>query len=101
MTRRGCGTCPSSGWQGDPLVATGERCRDLAVRLRHAGVAHVTVPDDLEALAAAGASRVEYVGNYTAFQALRRHLARTGRPPPSPVASLAGASPAPGMPVAV
>jgi CobQ-like glutamine amidotransferase family enzyme/UDP-N-acetylmuramyl tripeptide synthase len=86
---------------GRPVVATGERCRDLAVRLRHAGVAHVTVPDELEALAAAGASRVEYVGNYTAFQALRRHLARAGRPPPPPAASLAGASPAPGMPVAV
>jgi CobQ-like glutamine amidotransferase family enzyme/UDP-N-acetylmuramyl tripeptide synthase len=85
---------------GRPVVATGERCRDLAVRLRHAGVAHVTVPDDLEALDAAGASRVEYVGNYTAFQGLRRRLARAG-----PRAARSGSSPAavsaPGMPVAV
>ena len=63
---------------GRLVVATGERCRDLAVRLRYAGVAHVTVRDDLEALGAAGAARVEYVGNYTAFQDLRRHLARPG-----------------------
>ena len=53
-------------------VATGERCRDLGVRLRYAGVEHVTVPDELDALAAPGMKRVEFVGNYTAFQ---------GRPP--------------------
>src|SRR6202035_5711614 len=58
------------------VVVTGERCRDLAVRLRHAGVAHATVPDQLEALAVAGTARIEYVGNYTAFQGLRRALAR-------------------------
>jgi len=60
------------------VVATGERCRDLAVRLRHAGVAHVTVPNQIEALGAPRATRVEYVGNYTAFQGLRRALARRG-----------------------
>jgi hypothetical protein len=86
---------------GRPVVATGERCRDLAVRLRHAGVAHVTVRDDLEALAAAGTSQVEYVGNYTAFQALRRHLAHAGPPRQRPAVTVAGAAPAPGMPVAV
>jgi len=96
---------------GRLVVATGERCRDLAVRLRHAGVAHVTVPDGLEALAAAGSAHVEYVGNYTAFQALRRRLASAAprarvpeSPGPSTSTSLAGpetASPAPGMPVAV
>ncbi len=69
---------------GRMVVATGERCRDLAVRLRHAGVAHVTVPDDLEALGAAGSSQVEYVGNYTAFQSLRRRLAGSGTPPGRP-----------------
>jgi hypothetical protein len=84
---------------GRPVVATGERCLDLAVRLRHAGVAHVTVGDDLEALAAAGTTRVEYVGNYTAFQALRRHLAHAGPPRHRPV--VAGAALTPGMPVAV
>ncbi|HEY5245936.1 MAG TPA: MurT ligase domain-containing protein, partial [Acidimicrobiales bacterium] len=50
---------------GRLVVATGERCRDLAVRLRHAGVAHITVPDDLGALRAAASATVQYVGNYT------------------------------------
>jgi lipid II isoglutaminyl synthase (glutamine-hydrolysing) len=89
---------------GRLVVATGERCRDLAVRLRHGGVAHRTVPDELEALDAARAPRVEYVGNYTAFQALRRRLARTapGRPHPSgPAASGGVVAPVLGMPVPV
>jgi CobQ-like glutamine amidotransferase family enzyme/UDP-N-acetylmuramyl tripeptide synthase len=86
---------------GRLVVATGERCRDLAVRLRHGGVAHVTVPDDLEALRAASASQVEYVGNYTAFQALRRHLAHASRTPGPLLAPRGGPAPvaAPGMPV--
>ncbi len=58
------------------VVATGERCRDLAVRLRHAGVPHTTVEDQLDALREAGSARVDYVGNYTAFQDLRGRLAR-------------------------
>ncbi len=90
---------------GRQVVATGERCRDLAVRLRHAGVAHVTVPDDLDALHAPGSSRVEYVGNYTAFQALRRHLAPATPGELALARAAAPASvlalPAPGMPVAV
>jgi lipid II isoglutaminyl synthase (glutamine-hydrolysing) len=57
------------------VVATGDRSADLAVRLRYAGVAHLTVTDQLEALAASGAPAVDYVGNYTAFQDLRRRLA--------------------------
>ena len=61
---------------GRTVVATGERCRDLAVRLHYAGVAHITVEDQMDALAAAAAARLEYVGNYTAFQDLRRRLAR-------------------------
>ncbi len=67
---------------GRRVVATGERARDLAVRLRYAGLTHVTVPDQLEALGASGAATVEYVGNYTAFQDLRRGLARTTTAPP-------------------
>ncbi len=64
-----------------PVVATGERCRDLAVRLRHAGVPHTTIEDQLDALREAGSARVEYVGNYTAFQELRRRLARADASP--------------------
>ncbi|MFZ0665817.1 MAG: MurT ligase domain-containing protein, partial [Acidimicrobiales bacterium] len=57
---------------GRDVVATGERCGDLAVRLKYAGLRHATVPDQREALSAPGVSYVEYVGNYTAFQQLRR-----------------------------
>jgi len=96
---------------GDRLVvATGERRRDLAVRLRHAGIRHRTVADDLEALLAPGTARVEYVGNYTAFQDLRRHVGRPGpaapTPVPRPAPSSGGTPPAlvvppPGTPVPV
>ncbi len=61
---------------GRTVVATGDRRGDLAVRLRYAGVAHMTVSRQVDALGASGADRVEYVGNYTAFQDLRRRLAR-------------------------
>jgi CobQ-like glutamine amidotransferase family enzyme/UDP-N-acetylmuramyl tripeptide synthase len=64
---------------GRRVVATGERGRDLAVRLRHAGVPHVYVADQLDAITSTGARRVEYVGNYTAFQVLRRQLRRAHR----------------------
>jgi len=90
---------------GRLVVATGERCRDLAVRLRHGGLAHVAVPDELEALAAAGAPQLEYVGNYTAFQAMRHRLAVAGKLPATArradAAARAVSARAPGMPVAV
>ncbi len=77
--------------RGRPVVATGERCRDLAVRLRYAEVPHRTVEDPARAvrmaseLAAAGPAgpagpagadgagagvRVDFIGNYTAFHDL-------------------------------
>jgi UDP-N-acetylmuramyl tripeptide synthase len=75
---------------GRPVVATGERCLDLAVRLHYAEVAHRTVRDPVEAIdvaargvagtaatagvggtaGVAGAGRgaaVDFIGNYTAF----------------------------------
>ena len=61
------------------VVATGERHRDLAVRLRHAELAHASVANQVEALAVAGGGAVDYVGNYTAFQILRRDLRDTQR----------------------
>jgi UDP-N-acetylmuramyl tripeptide synthase len=61
---------------GRRVVATGERARDLAVRLRYAGIDHVCVPDLEESLTALGAPAVDVVANYTSFQALRT---RTGR----------------------
>jgi lipid II isoglutaminyl synthase (glutamine-hydrolysing) len=70
------------------VVATGDRCRDLSVRLRYAGVRHVMEPNPFAALriAATGggdpraddaatdgaptddpATSVDVIGNYTAF----------------------------------
>jgi UDP-N-acetylmuramyl tripeptide synthase len=60
---------------GRQLVATGERAADLGVRLKYAGVDHVVVRDQVAALSATGSAQVEYVGNYTAFQQLRRSVA--------------------------
>jgi UDP-N-acetylmuramyl tripeptide synthase len=72
---------------GRTVVAAGERCRDLAVRLRYAEVDHRTVEDPLGALDAAAAATVgdgpgpggpvppvEFLGNYTAFATLRSRL---------------------------
>ncbi|HXQ44483.1 MAG TPA: MurT ligase domain-containing protein [Acidimicrobiales bacterium] len=72
---------------GRLVVATGDRRRDLAVRLRYAGVAHLTVPDQRDALGASGTSDVDYVGNYTAFQDLRRQLAGRAHGGPLPLRS--------------
>jgi UDP-N-acetylmuramyl tripeptide synthase len=59
---------------GRLVVATGERSRDMSVRLRYADVEHVRVSDPLEAIAAAGSSEVDVVANYTSFQELRSRL---------------------------
>ena len=57
---------------GRTVVATGERAGDLAVRLVHAGVEVDRRDDQRAAVRLAGDADVEYIGNYTAFQALRR-----------------------------
>ena len=60
--------------RGRHAVASGERSRDVAVRLRYAGVEHVRV-DDLAAAAKAagsGSGPVEVLANYTAFQGYRK-----------------------------
>ncbi|HTW98326.1 MAG TPA: MurT ligase domain-containing protein, partial [Acidimicrobiales bacterium] len=71
---------------GRLVVATGERRLDLAVRLLHAGVAHQVAAQPVAAVeiaarhaAAAGHGQViEAIGNYTAFQDLRRHATAAG-----------------------
>jgi UDP-N-acetylmuramyl tripeptide synthase len=58
---------------GRSVVATGDRFRDLSVRLHYAGVDHATEADPLRALtrAADGSDRVvDVIGNYTAFYEL-------------------------------
>lgn len=59
--------------QGRFAVATGERSRDVAVRLHYAGVDHVRIDDAGAALRAAGRDGpVEVLANYTAFQTFRK-----------------------------
>jgi UDP-N-acetylmuramyl tripeptide synthase len=65
---------------GRTVVATGDRYRDLSVRLHYAGVAHTTEADPVRAVAAAAAAGgdaggdshtlVDVIGNYTAFHDL-------------------------------
>jgi UDP-N-acetylmuramyl tripeptide synthase len=59
------------------VVATGDRCRDLSVRLTYAGVAHEMVPEPVAAIATAAEESgpgpeavVDVIGNYTAFSDL-------------------------------
>ena len=71
---------PFERLRGRLVVATGERSRDLAVRLRYAEVDHVHEPDLVRAIAAAGAGdvdvpEIDVVANYTSFQQLRSRLA--------------------------
>ena len=66
---------PFERLRGRVVVATGERSRDLAVRLRYAEVEHLHQPDPVRAITVAGASEVDVVANYTSFQQLRTRLA--------------------------
>ena len=58
---------------GRAVVATGDRFRDLSVRLHYAGVAHATEADPVQAVRRAGDGAddtVDVIGNYTAFHDL-------------------------------
>jgi UDP-N-acetylmuramyl tripeptide synthase len=59
---------------GRTVVATGDRYRDLSVRLQYAEVAHTTDPTPVDAVAAASGGDaevpVDVIGNYTAFHEL-------------------------------
>ncbi len=66
---------------GRTVIASGERGRDLVVRLHYADVEHRLVADPAAAVAAgaeaaraAGFDRFDVVANYTSFQGLRRAL---------------------------
>jgi UDP-N-acetylmuramyl tripeptide synthase len=63
---------------GRLVIATGERSRDLAVRLRYAEVDHRREDDLLKAIAVAatesGVTEVDVVANYTSFQQVRARL---------------------------
>jgi UDP-N-acetylmuramyl tripeptide synthase len=59
---------------GRLVVATGERSRDLAVRLHYAEVEHVRVDDMIAAVRRAGPGPVDVVANYTSFQSMLAQL---------------------------
>ena len=74
---------PFERLRGRLVVATGDRGRDLAVRLRYAEVEHTLVPTYPEAVRAAAESGeggpvtdVDLAANYTAFQDARAQLHR-------------------------
>jgi len=67
---------PFERLQGTFVVATGDRGRDLAVRLRYAGVEHAFVADRRaavrEAAVRAPREEIDVMGNYSAFQDFRK-----------------------------
>jgi UDP-N-acetylmuramyl tripeptide synthase len=65
---------PFERLQGRDVVATGERSRDLAVRLAYAEVAHRHVHDIEAAIRSVPGPDMYVVANYTAFQAVRAML---------------------------
>ncbi len=58
------------------VMATGERRWDLSTRLHYDGVAHRTFESTESCIAASNGDEVVFVGNYTAFQSLRRLVSR-------------------------
>jgi UDP-N-acetylmuramyl tripeptide synthase len=65
---------PFERLRGRQVVATGERGRDLSVRLRYADVPHTFVADISQAVAAAGADgqAIDLAANYSCFQQARQ-----------------------------
>jgi UDP-N-acetylmuramyl tripeptide synthase len=60
--------------QGKRTAAAGERCLDVAVRLRYAEVDHLVEPDALVAARALPGDEVHIVASYTQFSALFRRF---------------------------
>src|SRR5579871_3115942 len=61
---------------GRRVAASGERARDLAVRLHYAGIEHHRIPDPLDAITALGPGPVDVAANYTALRDLDARLRR-------------------------
>ena len=59
---------------GRPVVASGERSRDVAVRLHYAGVEHRRIADPVNAIEALGPGAVDVAANYTALRELDARL---------------------------
>jgi UDP-N-acetylmuramyl tripeptide synthase len=67
---------PFERLQGRKVIATGERGRDLAVRLRYAGVEHRFVDGYRAAVQATGVNDLDLAANYSSFQDARREFGR-------------------------
>jgi UDP-N-acetylmuramyl tripeptide synthase len=65
---------PYEHLQGLPAAAAGERCLDVAVRLRYADVEHVVEPDPLRAAARLPGHEPALLCTYTQFSALFRRF---------------------------
>ena len=63
---------------GRPVVASGDRSRDVAVRLDYADVEHRRIDDPIEAAVALGPGPVDIAANYTALRELDGRLGRVG-----------------------
>ena len=61
---------------GRVVAASGERSRDLAVRLQYAGVDARRIDDPLEAVQAVGPGAVDVAANYTALRDIDARLGR-------------------------
>ncbi|WP_139360208.1 MULTISPECIES: Mur ligase family protein [unclassified Mycobacterium] len=61
-----------------PVVASGERGTDLAVRLTYASVTHTLHHDPVQAIKACPPGKVDVIANYTAFLNLNRALTKGG-----------------------
>ena len=62
---------PFQRLKGRRVVATGDRWRDLSVRLHYAEVEHLVEPEPIAAIALAhvdASDAADFIGNYTAFQ---------------------------------
>ncbi|NYI04323.1 MurT ligase domain-containing protein [Allostreptomyces psammosilenae] len=59
---------------GHPIVVTGQRRLDLAVRLDVAGLRFTVAENLAQAVAACPPGRIEAIANYTAFQQFRRDV---------------------------
>jgi UDP-N-acetylmuramyl tripeptide synthase len=60
--------------RANPAAAAGDRCLDVAVRLRYAEVDHVVEPDPLAAARALPGEEIHIVASYTQFSALYRRF---------------------------
>jgi UDP-N-acetylmuramyl tripeptide synthase len=65
---------------GRPVIATGVRAHDIALRLEMAGLDVTAIPDPFEAIRACPPGPVTIATNYPAFLELRDALARVGGP---------------------